>query len=60
MMVFVSQFKAAVEKLKLGDPLDNDTQIGSLARVDLAEELEIQVGKTIAMGAQLSFGWKKK
>jgi len=57
--VFVSQFKAAVEKLKLGDPLDNDTQIGSLARVDLAEELEIQVGKTIAMGAQLILGGKR-
>jgi succinate-semialdehyde dehydrogenase/glutarate-semialdehyde dehydrogenase len=53
---FVSQFKAAVEKLKSGDPLDNNTQIGSLARVDLAEELEIQVKKSIAMGAQLILG----
>jgi succinate-semialdehyde dehydrogenase/glutarate-semialdehyde dehydrogenase len=53
---FVSQFKAAVEKLKSGDPLDNNTQIGSLARVDLAEELEIQIGKSIAMGAQLILG----
>ena len=54
--VFVSQFKAAVEKLKTGNPLDNNTQIGSLARVDLAEELEIQVKKSIAMGAQLILG----
>jgi len=53
---FVSQFKAAVEKLKSGDSLDIETQIGSLARVDLAEELEIQVKKSIAMGAQLILG----
>lgn len=54
--VFVSQFKAAVEKLKSGDSLDIETQIGSLARVDLAEELEIQVKKSIAIGAQLIMG----
>ena len=53
---FLFQLKAAVEKLKSGDPLNNDTQIGSLARVDLAEELEIQVGKSIEMGAQLLLG----
>ena len=53
---FVSQFKAAVEKLKSGNPLNNDTQIGSLARVDLAKELEIQVKKSIVMGAQLILG----
>jgi succinate-semialdehyde dehydrogenase / glutarate-semialdehyde dehydrogenase len=53
---FVVQLKAAVEKLKSGDPLDNDTQIGSLARVDLAKELEIQVGKSIEMGAKLLLG----
>jgi succinate-semialdehyde dehydrogenase/glutarate-semialdehyde dehydrogenase len=53
---FVVQFKNAVEKLKKGDPFDVNTQIGSLARVDLAEELEIQVKKSIAMGAQLILG----
>jgi len=53
---FVSQFKAAVEKLKTGNLMDIDTQIGSLARVDLAEEIEIQVKKSIAMGAQLILG----
>jgi succinate-semialdehyde dehydrogenase / glutarate-semialdehyde dehydrogenase len=53
---FISQFKAAVEKLKSGNSLDNDTQIGPLARIDLAEELEIQVKKSIAMGAKLLLG----
>ena len=53
---FVYQFKVAVEKLKSGNPLNNDTQIGSLARVDLAKELEIQVKKSIVMGAQLILG----
>ena len=37
---FVSKFKVAIENLKSGNPLDKETQIGSLARVYLAEELE--------------------
>jgi succinate-semialdehyde dehydrogenase/glutarate-semialdehyde dehydrogenase len=57
---FVSQFKAAVEKLKTGNPMDMETQIGPLARVDLAEELEIQVKKSIEMGAKLRLGGNRK
>ena len=57
---FVSQFKAAVEKLKTGNPIDMETQIGPLARVDLAEELEIQVKKSIEMGAKLRLGGNRK
>ena len=57
---FVVQFKNAVEKLKKGDPMDMETQIGPLARVDLAEELEIQVKKSIEMGAKLRLGGNRK
>lgn len=56
---FVSQFKAAIQNLKTGNPLDSSTQISVLARIDLAEELEIQVNKSIEMGAKLICGGKR-
>lgn len=56
---FVTKFKVAIQNLKTGNPLDKETQIGSLARVDLAEELEQQVQKSIQMGAQLITGGKR-
>lgn len=56
---FISQLKTAVQKLKTGNPLDKSTQIGSLARTDLAEELEVQVNKSIEMGAKLVCGGKR-
>ena len=56
---FVSQLKTAVQKLKTGNPLDKTTEIGALAREDLAEELEIQVRKSIEMGAKLVCGGKR-
>jgi succinate-semialdehyde dehydrogenase/glutarate-semialdehyde dehydrogenase len=56
---FIEKFKIAIQNLKIGNPLDKETQIGSLARVDLAEELENQVQKSIQMGAQLITGGKR-
>lgn len=56
---FTSQLKTTVQKLKTGNPLDKSTQIGSLAREDLAEELEVQVNKSIEMGAKLVCGGKR-
>ena len=56
---FVTKFKVAIQNLKTGNQLDKETQIGSLARVDLAEELENQVQKSIQMGAQLITGGKR-
>ena len=56
---FIEKFKIAIQNLKTGNPLDRDTQIGSLARVDLAEELEQQVQKSIQMGAQIITGGKR-
>ena len=57
---FLSIFKVAIQNIKTGNPLDKETQIGSLARVDLAEELEIQVQKSIQMGAMLLVGGNRK
>lgn len=46
--------------LKKGNPLDNETQIGVMAREDLAIELEHQMNKSISLGAQLICGGKRE
>jgi succinate-semialdehyde dehydrogenase/glutarate-semialdehyde dehydrogenase len=56
---FIEKFKIAIQNLKTGNSLDKETQISSLARVDLAEELEKQVQQSIQMGAQLIIGGKR-
>jgi succinate-semialdehyde dehydrogenase/glutarate-semialdehyde dehydrogenase len=53
---FILQFKAALQNLKAGDLLNKSTQIGPLARLDLAVELDLQVQKSLNMGAQLILG----
>lgn len=56
---FLERFTRRVEKLKMGDPFDPTTQIGPLAREDLAIELEKQVNDSIQMGAKLKIGGKR-
>jgi succinate-semialdehyde dehydrogenase/glutarate-semialdehyde dehydrogenase len=48
---FVRRFKAGVEALVVGDPLDGGTQIGPLARADLRDQLHAQVQDSLAAGA---------
>ena len=56
---FLTKFRAAVENLKMGDPMNEDTDIGPLARTDLAEEVERQVNESVAMGAKIITGGKR-
>lgn len=48
---FLQRFKARVEALKLGDPMDDATQVGPMARLDLRDTLHRQVTQSIAQGA---------
>ena len=48
---FVARFKKAAEALRVGDPLQESTQLGPLARVDLRDELHQQVVDSITQGA---------
>lgn len=57
---FVSRFTEEVKKMKCGDPLDENTEIGTLARVDLAEDIEKQVNKSVEMGAKILTGGTRK
>lgn len=48
---FVEGFRDAVEQLVVGDPGDEDTQLGPLARADLRDQLHRQVEASLAAGA---------
>ena len=56
---FLPAFTEKVKDLKSGDPLDESTDIGPLARIDLAEQLEKQVNDSISNGAELLLGGKR-
>ena len=56
---FVMKFTKAVKGLKSGDPLDKNTTIGPLARIDLADQLNKQVEESISKGAKLLLGGKQ-
>jgi succinate-semialdehyde dehydrogenase/glutarate-semialdehyde dehydrogenase len=55
---FVSKLSGEIGKLKVGDPLEKDTRIGPLARVDLRDELHDQVRRSVDLGAVLLMGGK--
>jgi succinate-semialdehyde dehydrogenase/glutarate-semialdehyde dehydrogenase len=55
---FMRRFKVAVEVLKLGDPMLEDTQIGPMARLDLRETLHKQITDSISQGAVAVTGCK--
>jgi len=56
---FLELFSLQVRELKSGDPLDEKTYIGVLAREDLAQELSEQVEKSVKAGARILLGGKR-
>lgn len=53
---FISKLKTAFEKIVAGNPMDESTQIGVIAREDLLENLKNQVQDAIDKGAKLITG----
>ena len=53
---FVEKFTKAVRDLKSGNPLDETTKVGPMARKDLADQLHRQVNDSVKLGAQLILG----
>lgn len=53
---FVTAFKEHVQLLKSGDPLEPDTEIGVMARKDLAGTLEKQIRESVNKGAKITYG----
>ena len=56
---FVAEFVAKMRALKVGDPLDPETEIGPLASEAILEGVDEQVQKSIKAGAKLLTGGKR-
>lgn len=57
---FVKKLVVKVRELKSGDPFDEETFIGTMAREDLAVDLEKQVNASIKAGAKLEIGGSRQ
>ncbi|HEX2866867.1 MAG TPA: NAD-dependent succinate-semialdehyde dehydrogenase [Ignavibacteriales bacterium] len=56
---FESKFVAIVKDLKIGDPMQEQNDIGPIAREDLLLELDKQVQESVKMGARIVTGGKR-
>jgi succinate-semialdehyde dehydrogenase / glutarate-semialdehyde dehydrogenase len=56
---FEHRFVEGMEMLKVGDPMDETTDIGPLATIDILDGLNEQVRRTVAAGARLLTGGKR-
>ncbi|SRX73626.1 NAD-dependent succinate-semialdehyde dehydrogenase [Aequorivita antarctica] len=57
---FVEKMLVKVRELKSGDPMDQETYIGTMAREDLAKDIEKQVNTSVKAGAKLAIGGKRQ
>lgn len=53
---FLKLFIEKVSALKIGDPMEDDTYIGVMARIDLADTLQQQIDASIIKGATVVLG----
>ncbi len=56
---FETAFVAAMKQLRIGDPLDEKTEIGPLATEQILKDLEEQVNISVARGAKLLTGGQR-
>ena len=50
---FLSSLKAKTEGLKVGDPLDPETNVGPMIRLEEAERVETWVNEAVELGAAI-------
>ncbi|WP_017307225.1 NAD-dependent succinate-semialdehyde dehydrogenase [Spirulina subsalsa] len=55
---FIEQLTARFEALKMGDPMDENVDVGPLATASICQEIDQQVEKTVAMGGKVLIGGK--
>jgi succinate-semialdehyde dehydrogenase / glutarate-semialdehyde dehydrogenase len=56
---FCEELIKKIRKIKIGDPLNEDTEMGPLAREDLLNNIEKQVTLSLYLGAKLLYGGKR-
>ncbi|MFV8336264.1 NAD-dependent succinate-semialdehyde dehydrogenase [Flavobacterium sp. RSP29] len=57
---FVALFTQKIKSLQQGNPLQNGINMGPMARLDLAEKLAKQLGKSLQQGATLILGGERE
>jgi succinate-semialdehyde dehydrogenase/glutarate-semialdehyde dehydrogenase len=53
---FVDRFVSAMDAKRMGDPMEERTEIGPQARRELRDELHVQVQQSVAKGARIVMG----
>ncbi len=56
---FEKRFVAAMQALRVGDPMEEDTQVGPLATPEILAGLDRQVRRSVEMGARVLTGGKR-
>ncbi|MQY57744.1 aldehyde dehydrogenase family protein, partial [bacterium] len=56
---FMNDFTEATQKLKMGDPLEEDTDIGPMINLGAAEQTEEWIGEAVEKGARVVAGGKR-
>lgn len=56
---FLRRFVEGVSLLRVGDPMDPETQLGPLATSQIRDDLQAQVNATVAAGARVLTGGKR-
>ena len=56
---FIAQFADSIQSLVQGDPFNEKSTLGPLARLDLADKLEAQLRKSMDAGAKLLVGGQR-
>jgi succinate-semialdehyde dehydrogenase/glutarate-semialdehyde dehydrogenase len=56
---FIEKFKAKMASLKMGDPLDDSTEVAPLSTAKAAALLEDQVKRSVAAGAKVILGGRR-
>ena len=56
---FEKKFVDAMNKTKVGDPMNKETELGPIARKDLLNELDAQVKQSVEKGAVILCGGKR-
>jgi succinate-semialdehyde dehydrogenase/glutarate-semialdehyde dehydrogenase len=56
---FTEEFVSGMKRLKVGDPMDDNTDIGPLATKQIVDDLHEQVQRAVAAGARVLTGGRK-
>jgi succinate-semialdehyde dehydrogenase / glutarate-semialdehyde dehydrogenase len=56
---FLNKFVVAVAAVRVGDPMDEKTQLGPVATASIRDDLDKQVRESVAAGARVLTGGKK-